>query len=244
MTWWIRGFGSRPRRRRWQRQHRSGRTATTVSGSSRSRLCCLCPGCPPCARPVGSLDCRGAPGGSDDGGFDEFWEVCPRRARSSAFSASSFATRSINCATFASSSAMRASRGSSSDIKEHRSCFSRFVDPIHPRDRSHGTIRHATQAATRERLPDAYTDFSDHRYFHKEDDTRILERRTPAPRGRRLLRRRAVRPAHVAARPRTVSAGSGTSTSTSSYGPSDPNPSPPQPTGRAAERGDRVKAVC
>ena len=106
-TWWILGSGSIPRSGRRHRSQRVGTTGTTRSAGSRSRLCPLWPGCPPRARPVGSFASRGVPGGSDDGGFDEFWEFCPRRASNSA-------TCAFRATTSRSSSAMRASRGSSS----------------------------------------------------------------------------------------------------------------------------------
>jgi hypothetical protein len=86
-----------------------------------SRLWCLCPGCPPCARPVGVFLPRSTPGGSDDGGFDEWLEFCRNRATSASSSAIRFsAIPSLANAAASScvSSAMRWSRGSFSNVTQ------------------------------------------------------------------------------------------------------------------------------
>jgi hypothetical protein len=50
-------------------------------GGTSGRWCPGCPGCPPAVRPRGVRGASaGADGGSDDGGWDEFREVCPTRA--------------------------------------------------------------------------------------------------------------------------------------------------------------------
>jgi hypothetical protein len=106
-----RGSASRPFSRALHRRQRIGTHSTTLltcSGGSNSRLWCLWPGCPPRLRSLRSPSRLGAPGGSDDGGFDELLEFC----RNLATSASSSATRASNFVTNALRSAISRSRGS------------------------------------------------------------------------------------------------------------------------------------
>src|SRR5882672_10023419 len=57
--------------------------STSLSGCN-LRPCPSCSGCPPDLRPVGSCAGRGlALGGSDDGGWEEFRDVCLSRASTS-----------------------------------------------------------------------------------------------------------------------------------------------------------------
>src|SRR5262249_31405475 len=66
-----------------------------------------CPGCPPAWRPVGAFVDRGcALGGSDDGGLDEFRDVCLSRASSCATRCSNSltTTRTVTGVAFQSSS--------------------------------------------------------------------------------------------------------------------------------------------
>ena len=70
------------------------------------------PGCPPRLLPVRFAFAFFTPGPSDEGGFDEFCEFWPSRARNTATSASSSVIRTKASRSSCSSSAMRASRGS------------------------------------------------------------------------------------------------------------------------------------
>jgi len=87
----------------------------------------LCPGCPPGFRPDGDFAWRGIPGGSEDGGFEEFvefWVSC-------AIVLSSIAIRSSAHASFASSSAIRAtSAGSRSATPSVDHAGGPPVDPL------------------------------------------------------------------------------------------------------------------
>ena len=74
-----------------------------------------CPGCPPGLRPLRRRSDFGAGltnGESDDGGFDELVEFMPNRRFSSAFSASSAATRSRSSAITRACSTTRAASSS------------------------------------------------------------------------------------------------------------------------------------
>ena len=119
-----RGSASFPSSRASHRPQFSGTNSTTLltcSTGSNSRLWCLCPGCPPRARPIGFFVPRPAPGGSDDGGFDELLEFCRNPATSAARTATRFSAISSLANAAARScvnSTLRWSRGSVSDVTQ------------------------------------------------------------------------------------------------------------------------------
>lgn len=113
------GHNRRPHRRQLLGKH--SLVPVNFSAGSTSRFQPLCPGCPPRLRPEGPFfgRSRRSSGASVDGGKFEFNEFCPSRASSVSILASNFATKARSSAFSASSFAIRASRSSITHTVDH-----------------------------------------------------------------------------------------------------------------------------